>query len=247
MTAPSGRRRRAVRVGVTLPQFRYDAETAITAARSAEALGLDGVFVFDHLWPIGQPDRPVIASLPLLGALAAETSRVAVGTLVMRVGLMPDEVLVSELLRVHEMSGGRLVAGLGTGDRLSAEENRAYGIDYPPAGQRRESLARCGAELAGAGCPVWVGAGAVVAPATREVAVRIGAAVNVWDTGTAAVADEPELEVTWGGPIAGGPKGVTTRVQELADAGATWVVCAWPESLEDVADARRLVREGRAG
>lgn len=235
----------AVRVGVTLPQFRYDAETAIAAARSAEDLGLDGVFVFDHLWPIGQPDRPVIASLPLLGALAAETSRLAVGTLVMRVGLMPDELLVSEMLRVHEMSGGRLVAGLGTGDRLSAEENRAYGIDYPPAARRRESLARCGSELASAGCPVWVGAGAVVAPATREVAVRIGAAVNVWDTGTAAVADEAELEVTWGGPVEGGTMAIATRVQELADAGASWVVCAWPGSLEDVAEARRLVHDGQ--
>lgn len=234
-----------VRVGVTLPQFREDAETAITAALRAEVLGLDGVFVFDHLWPMGSPERPIVSAAPLLGALAAETARVAVGSLVMRVGLVPDEVLVAELLRVDEISGGRLVAGLGTGDRLSAEENRAYGIAYPPAAERRQSLERCGAELRAAGCPVWIGAGAVVATGTREVAVRLGAAVNVWDTGTAAVADEHDVEVTWGGPVVGGPAAVGTRIQELADAGATWVVCAWPESLEDVAEAREMVLSGR--
>ena len=43
----------------------------------AEALGLDGVFVFDHLWPIGNPDGVGAArATPLLGALAAETTRV---------------------------------------------------------------------------------------------------------------------------------------------------------------------------
>ncbi|HEX5267068.1 MAG TPA: LLM class flavin-dependent oxidoreductase, partial [Acidimicrobiales bacterium] len=148
-------------MGVTLPQFRYDAETAVAAARRAEELGLDGVFVFDHMWPMGRPERPLVASVPLLGALAVETSRVAVGSLVMRVGLVPDEMLVAALLRVDEISGGRLVAGLGTGDRLSAAENRAFGVAYPPAAVRRRSLEWCGAELRSAGRPVWIGAGAV--------------------------------------------------------------------------------------
>ena len=48
-----------MRIGVTLPSFRDDA-SAVDAARQAERLGLDGVFVFDHLWPIGQP-RPARA------------------------------------------------------------------------------------------------------------------------------------------------------------------------------------------
>ena len=205
------------------------------------------MFVFDHLWPMGRPDRPIVASVPLLGALAVETSRVAIGSLVMRVGLVPDGVLVGSLLRVDEISGGRLVAGLGTGDRLSAAENRAFGVDYPPADVRRRSLEWCARELRSAGRPVWIGAGAVVSAGTREVAVRVGAAVNVWDTGTAAVADEDEVEVTWGGPLPGGPLAVATRIEELADAGATWVVCGWPESLDVVAEARAMARGGRVG
>ena len=52
-----------MRLGVTLPQFREDAEPALAAARRAETAGLDGVFVFDHLWPLHQPERPALHSL----------------------------------------------------------------------------------------------------------------------------------------------------------------------------------------
>ncbi|HET7720943.1 MAG TPA: LLM class flavin-dependent oxidoreductase, partial [Acidimicrobiales bacterium] len=105
-------------VGVTLPQFRHDADAAITVARRAEAAGLDGVFVFDHLWPMGQRMRPALHSTTLLGALAVETDRVVLGTLVARVGLVPDAVLVHTLVTLHRMTAGRLIAALGTGDSL---------------------------------------------------------------------------------------------------------------------------------
>ena len=71
-----------MKVGVTLPQFRDEADTALSAARRAEALGIDGVFVFDHLWPMGHPGRPALSSGPLLGALAASTTTIHLGTLV---------------------------------------------------------------------------------------------------------------------------------------------------------------------
>ena len=235
-----------MKIGVTLPQFRADADTALGAARRAEQLGIDGVFVFDHLWPMGQPERPIVAAVPLLGALAAATERVAIGSLVMRIGLVPDDILVEQLAAVDDIAGGRLIAGIGTGDRLSAPENHAYGVPYPPAGLRRASLAACAGELAGRGMTVWVGAGASVAAATPQVAVAAGAAVNVWNTGTAAVAAETDVEVTWGGPVPGGPLAVATTLRELADAGASWAVCAWPESLEVVAEAAELLATGAA-
>src|SRR5579875_23412 len=134
-------------VGVTLPQFRSEAETALRAAREAERLGLDGVFVFDHLWPMGSPQRPVLAALPLMGAIAAETESIAIGSLVMRVGLVPDDVLVEQLLDLAGMTGGRFIAGLGTGDRLSEQENIAFGAPYPSAAERRASLEYCARAL----------------------------------------------------------------------------------------------------
>jgi alkanesulfonate monooxygenase SsuD/methylene tetrahydromethanopterin reductase-like flavin-dependent oxidoreductase (luciferase family) len=231
-----------VRVGVTLPTFRDDAR-AIDAAQRAEALGLDGVFVFDHLWPLGAPQRPALSAFPVLGAVAAATSRLALGSLVARVGLVPDEVLVAELLSLHCMAPARLIAGLGTGDSKSAPENLAFGIPFEPADVRRVSLRRCASHLLQAGVPVWVGGGS---SATVELAVALGpgAAVNLWEGQPAAVAGlQPRCEVTWAGPVAGAVPEIALWLEEVAGAGATWAVCAWPESLEAVAEAAALVRE----
>jgi len=230
-----------VKVGVTLPQFQEDGEIAIAAARHAEELGLDGVFVFDHLWPIGQPDKPVLPALPLLGALTAETSRVHLASLVARVGLVPDAVLVHELASLARMAPGRFIAGLGTGDRMSAAENLAFGVAFPPAEARREALRWCCRQLRSLGIPTWVGLGAA-SLSTRAVAVEEGATLNYWEAPLAAVAAEPDVEVTWAGPLPGGVDALVQRLKELAQAGATWAVCAWPSSLEVVAEAAAAAR-----
>ncbi|MHB1924097.1 MAG: LLM class flavin-dependent oxidoreductase [Acidimicrobiales bacterium] len=230
---------------MTLPQFRDEGESAVEAARWAEAAGLDGVFVFDHLWPMGSPDRPIISALPLLGALVAETESIHIASLVMRVGLVPDPVLVEQLLALARMSGGRTIAGLGTGDHLSAAENLAFGVPYPPAADRRASLEACAAALLAAGVPVWIGAGAGVRPATRAVAIRTGAVLNVWqEKGEPALEPDDEVEQTWAGPVRGSVAEMAERLARIRDAGATWAVCAWPGSLEDVAEAAALVRRG---
>jgi len=230
-----------VKVGITLPQFRDEADTALAAARRAEALGIDGVFVFDHLWPMGQPGRPALSSGPLLGALAASTSTIHLGTLVARIGLLPDEVLLDVLCGVDALSGGRLVAGIGTGDRLSREENEAYGIPYEHAQIRRERLESVATAVAGTGIPVWVGGGR---PEMVSVARAAGAAVNVWQVGADAVAPlvAQGVEVTWGGPAGDTLAEVSATLADVAAAGATWAVCAWPDSLEVVAEAADAVR-----
>jgi len=230
-----------MKVGVTLPQFRDEADTALDAARRAEELGIDGVFCFDHLWPMGQPGRPALSSGPLLGALAASTSTIALGTLVARIGLLPDEVLVEELCGVHALSGGRLVAGIGTGDRLSREENESYGIPFESAAVRRQRLATVATAVAGAGVPVWVGGGR---PEMVALARATGAAVNVWQVGAAPVVGlvAQGVEVTWGGPVGDTAEEAAAVLGEVADAGAMWAVCAWPESLEVVAEAASGLR-----
>jgi Luciferase-like monooxygenase len=230
-----------MRVGITLPQFRDEADSALGAARRAEALGIDGVFCFDHLWPMGQPGRPALSSGPLLGALAAATSTIHVGTLVARIGLLPDEVLVAELAGVAAISGGRLIAGLGTGDHKSRAENDAFGIPFDPAEERRVRLAAVAVAVAARGIPVWVGGGL---PATTELARTVGGAANLWEGDVRRVAEltGAGVEVTWGGPVGGDASAVADRLAELAGAGATWAVCAWPDSLEAVAEAARTVR-----
>ena len=230
-----------MKVGITLPQFRDDADTAIAAARRAEELGLDGVFCFDHLWPMGQPGRPALSSGPLLGAVAASTSSIHVGSLVARIGLLPDDVLVEVLSSLNAISGGRLIAGLGTGDHLSRAENLAFGIPFEPAAERQIRLASVAVAVEARGIKVWVGGGL---SSTSDLARTVGGAVNLWEAETAKVVATAAAgcETTWGGPLKGNAEQVEARLRELADAGATWAVCAWPDSLEVIAEAADALR-----
>ena len=274
-----------VRVGITLPQFRDDAEPAMATARAAEAAGLDGVFVFDHLWPLGQPDRPALHSLVLLGALAAETERVTLGPLVARVGLFPNAVLVHALATLHRMVGPRLLVTLGTGDEGNRPENEAYGVPYPPVAERVAALVDCLRRLRSEGVPTWVGGRS---RAVRRVASeadgwnRWGADVATFTaevselTEAAAVArgqpSEPaRVEVSWGGQVLVGRSeaeaagklarlgdrpglvhgtvaDLTGHLAGLAEAGASWAVCAPldvgtdPEAVQMVAEAAAPLR-----
>ena len=236
-----------MRIGVTLPSFRDDA-SAVDAARRAEALGLDGVFAFDHLWPMGQPNRPALSSVPLLGAVGAATERVTLGTLVARIGLLPDELLVASLQSLERICGGRFVAGLGVGDHLSADENLAYGVPYAPSEERLASLRWCATRLIDAGLTVWLGGRA----RTVSLAEELGAVANVWDAGPDEVASihAREVKVTWSG-IAGKGQGRPSDPQPadmvehligIARAGATWAVSAWPEPPEQFAEVADEVR-----
>jgi Luciferase-like monooxygenase len=229
-----------MRVGITLPQFEDQADQAIEAARRAESLGIDGVFCFDHLWPIGHPGRPALSSAPLLGALAASTSTITIGSLVSRVGLVPDEVLVSVLSSAATISGGRFIAGLGTGDHLSQAENEAYGLPFESADDRRARVEQVATATGRRGIPVWIGGGQAK---IVDLARSVGASVNLWAGAPLRVAEltATGLDVTWGGPIGATLAEATARLVELADAGASWAVCGWPDSLEMVAEAARAV------
>jgi alkanesulfonate monooxygenase SsuD/methylene tetrahydromethanopterin reductase-like flavin-dependent oxidoreductase (luciferase family) len=244
----AGARARAIKVGVVLPSFRSTADDALDVARRADDAGVDGVFCYDHLWPMGRPDRPALAPFPLLAAVAARSSRLTVGPLVARVGLVPERVLVAEFAALAALAPDRVVAALGTGDRLSAAENEAYGLPFPPAADRRDELRRCARALRDDGLPVWVGVGegtSASARATIAVAENEGVAVNLWGAPLSAVADQASRsEVTWAGSPPENPAGeiaddlVVAWVRQLADAGATWAVFGWPVPLDVLAVAR---------
>jgi hypothetical protein len=230
-----------VKVGITLPQFVDDGGLALNAAHRAESLGIDGVFCFDHLWPMGQPGRPALSSGPLLGALTASTSVRTVGSLVARIGLLPDDALVAELTSLSTWSGSRFIAGIGTGDHLSRKENEAFGIPFEPAEVRLSRVASVAAILRDRGIPVWIGG---VHPDTTDIAARQSVGANLWEGDLDRVAElaGSGVEVTWGGPVGEMAAEAVARLSALAGAGATWAVCAWPRSLEVVAEAAEAVR-----
>ena len=246
-----------MRIGLTLPTFRDDA-SAVEAAREAELLGFDGVFAFDHFWPMGQPARPALSAMPLLGAVAAVTDRISVGSLVARIGLLPDELLVDSLHSLNHISAGRFIAGIGVGDSKSAEENLAFGIEYAHAAERLSSLEWCAERLLEEGITVWIGGGSNPHSKAAAVAERMGVALNIWEATVDEVTDirrQWQNEVTWAGMagrVAGAPAEATVdsvvgHLGAIRDAGATWAVCIWPPTMTSarmLAEAADEVRRG---
>ncbi|HEY5104725.1 MAG TPA: LLM class flavin-dependent oxidoreductase, partial [Acidimicrobiales bacterium] len=147
-----------MKLGVLLPTFRDNADDAFTTAREAEDAQLDGVFAYDHLWPMGSPERPSLAPFPVLASVAAQCPRLFVGPLVSRVGLFSTATLVEQYLTLEALAPRRVIAALGTGDKLSAAENTAYGLVYASADTRRELLKETIVALAPS-IEVWCGAG----------------------------------------------------------------------------------------
>jgi alkanesulfonate monooxygenase SsuD/methylene tetrahydromethanopterin reductase-like flavin-dependent oxidoreductase (luciferase family) len=235
---------RRIRTGIVLPTFQQTADLALDVAARAEEAGVDGVFCYDHVWPLGQPERPALAPFPVLGLVAASTAQLRIGTLVARIGLVPEAVLLSQFDALATVAPGRVIAGIGTGDRLSAGENEAYGVPFAPAEARLDALRACVRAVVGRGVPTWVGGGS---RATRAVAAEEGAALNVWDAPTDVVAAESvRVEVTWAGPPP--PSGgLGPMVARLADAGATWAVLPWPVDPDELAAAGAGAGMGSSG
>jgi len=176
----------ALRLGLTLPSFREDPEQVLAVARAADSAGLDGIFAFDHLFRLPRSGdaepRPALELLTTLGAVAAETSRVTVGSLVARASLRPAASLVSGLDTLARIAPGRLVAGVGAGDEESDPEDHAFGTEVP---DRLACLTETVARAVGRGYPVWVGG---LSPAVRRLAAARADGWNGWGGDVAAFA-----------------------------------------------------------
>jgi alkanesulfonate monooxygenase SsuD/methylene tetrahydromethanopterin reductase-like flavin-dependent oxidoreductase (luciferase family) len=132
---------RDVLVGTTLPQFTDDPDKLLEGARRAEALGLDSIWVFDHLWPLtGGKERPIFECWGTLAWLAAATERIRIGTLVTRSTLRHPAVLAKMAATVAAIAPGRLTIAIGSGDEASRSENEAYGIPYLTGDERIAQL-----------------------------------------------------------------------------------------------------------
>lgn len=123
---------RPLRVGVQLPEVEREVRWPELAgmARAAEAAGLDSVWVGDHLLyrGDGRPERGPWEVWTTLAALAAVTERVELGPLVACAAFHPPAVLAKMAATVAEVSGGRLVLGLGAG--WNAAEFDAFGLPH---------------------------------------------------------------------------------------------------------------------
>jgi F420-dependent oxidoreductase-like protein len=111
------------------------------AVEIAEESGFDAISVPDHVHQNqvgGGPASPMFEAYALLGALATRTSSVRLLALVSPVTLRNPAVLAKSVTTVDVLSRGRAVLGIGAG--WDAAEHAAYGIEFPPAGQRMDRL-----------------------------------------------------------------------------------------------------------
>ncbi|MCU1672866.1 MAG: luciferase family protein [Frankiales bacterium] len=121
----------------TEPQQGATYDDLLRVARCAEDAGYDAFFRSDHYLTMGGGGLPGPTDAWLtLAALARETSRIRLGTLVTAATFRLPGVLAISVAQVDQMSGGRVELGLGTG--WYDDEHTAYGIPFPPLGERFE-------------------------------------------------------------------------------------------------------------
>ncbi|MET0191597.1 MAG: LLM class F420-dependent oxidoreductase [Pseudonocardia sediminis] len=122
----------------TEPQQGATYDDLLRVARTTEDAGFDAFFRSDHFLAMGDGSGepgPTDAWLTL-AALARETSRIRLGTLVTSATFRLPGPLAVAVAQVDQMSGGRVELGLGSG--WFDAEHAAYGIPFPPLGERFE-------------------------------------------------------------------------------------------------------------
>jgi F420-dependent oxidoreductase-like protein len=124
----------------TEPQQGADYETLLAVAKATEDLGFDAFYRSDHFLKMGEVSGepgPTDAWVTL-GALARETSRIRLGTLMSAATFRLPGPLAIAVAQVDRMSGGRVDFGIGTG--WFDAEHTAYGIPFPSLNERFERL-----------------------------------------------------------------------------------------------------------
>lgn len=111
------------------------------AAEAAEDSGFSSLWVMDHLLqlpPLGGPAASILEGYVTLGALAAVTKRVELGTLVTGVTYRNPAHLAKQIVSLDALSSGRVILGIGAA--WYDVEHAAYGWDFPPLKERFQRL-----------------------------------------------------------------------------------------------------------
>jgi len=124
--------------------FQATSEGIITTACKAEQLGFDAVFVNDHIIvdgaPRSAPWRNTYDPLIALSFIAAHTAHIALGTSVLIMPYRNPIVTAKMMATLDQMSGGRVIAGVGVG--WNAAEFNALGVPFHERGARATEYLR---------------------------------------------------------------------------------------------------------
>lgn len=136
-----------MKLGLHLSNLTFGVDAAGFAAKLdeivtwAEDAGFDRISVMDHYLQIpsvGPVENEMFEAYGLLGYIAARTRRVELGTLVTGVTYRNPGFLAKQVTGLDVLSGGR--AWLGIGAAWYEREHAAFGMPFPPLGQRFEML-----------------------------------------------------------------------------------------------------------
>jgi alkanesulfonate monooxygenase SsuD/methylene tetrahydromethanopterin reductase-like flavin-dependent oxidoreductase (luciferase family) len=126
--------------GCQLPQETNDFERLAEVAEECEELGYDSVWAYDHLAPYWTRRGQAFECWTLLAAIAQRTKKIKLGSLVTNVNLRSPSLLAKITSTLDNVSKGRLILGLGTGDRMSRNELLSYGYSFASIDERVERL-----------------------------------------------------------------------------------------------------------
>lgn len=139
-----------MKLGINLPYRRANGEAPTAQeimARAAllERLGYDAIYMGET---VGRQDFAGVDTLAWMGAAAAGTERIEIGTCIIQVPLRSPAELATRLMTLQALAGGRFVAGLGSGS--TPKDFEATGVDFADRFKLlREYTAKIKALLAG--------------------------------------------------------------------------------------------------
>lgn len=128
----------ALEIGVYVPQLGFSYTEVLHRARRCEDLGIDSLWLYDHMYAPGVPEVDSLEAWTLATALLAQTERLRVGHLVLCNQFRHPAVLAKMATTLDQISGGRLSLGLGSGS--IEDEHTRMGLPWGTLRERSERL-----------------------------------------------------------------------------------------------------------
>lgn len=125
-------------IGVYLPQMGFSFGDLLHRARRCDELGIDSLWLYDHLYGPGMPDYPSMEAWTLATALLSRTERLRIGHMVLCNQFRHPVTLAKMATTLDQISGGRLSLGIGSGS--IEDEHRRAGLPWGTFAERSEQL-----------------------------------------------------------------------------------------------------------